>query len=128
MEAQDRVAAGVAGPVSRRDLWVGVWCGVCCVGPHSPEWVVSSLSGVGGRSRALCVSITYRPVEGACFCGPVSGAYRGTVRTGRWGRSATGELELGRAFTRPYISALRARGGLCKQDQRAWNGQGAAVA
>ena len=25
VEAQDRVEAGEAGPVSRRDLWVGVW-------------------------------------------------------------------------------------------------------
>ena len=95
VEAQDRVAAGVAGPVSRRDLcqWVGVWCGVYCVGPRSPEWVVSSLSGSpdwAAGAGALCVSITYRPVEGACFCGPVSVAYRGTVRTGRWGRSAAG--------------------------------------
>jgi len=82
VEAQDRVAAGVTGPVSRRDLWVGVWCGVYCVGPGSPEWA----AGAG----TLCVSITYRPIEGACFCGPVSAAYRGSVRTGRLGRSATG--------------------------------------
>jgi hypothetical protein len=54
-----------------------------------------AVSGVEARSVGRCVvvspfSITYRPIEGACFCGPVSGAYRGSVRTGRWGRSATG--------------------------------------
>lgn len=54
-----------------------------------------AVSGVEARSVGRCVVVppfsnTYRPIEGACFCGPVSGAYRGSVRTGRWGRSATG--------------------------------------
>jgi hypothetical protein len=57
-----------------------------------------AVSGVEARSVGRCVVVspfsnTYRPIEGACFCGPVSGAYRGSVRTGRWGRSATVFLE-----------------------------------